>query len=109
MQQGWLDVLLSACLAYTPLLSMCCLPAAALAIRCSWPCVATTGARRRVRAMLAMRACRSSIMVGKPLDKARMQRVLQRLSQLDSPWNCPHGRCALLPSLAALVVCVIWH
>ena len=49
-----------------------------------------------------MRACRSSIMVGKPLDKARMQRVLQHLSQLDSPWNCPHGRCVLLPSLAAL-------
>ena len=44
-----------------------------------------------------MRACRSSIMVGKPLDKARMQRVLQHLSELDSPWNCPHGRCALLP------------
>ena len=35
--------------------------------------------------MLAMRACRSSIMIGKPLDKARMQRVLQHLSELDSP------------------------
>jgi len=43
--------------------------------------------------MLAMRACRSSIMIGKPLDRARMQRVLQHLSELDSPWNCPHGRC----------------
>ena len=51
-------------------------------------------ALRRVRAMLAMRACRSSIMIGKPLDKLRMQRVLQHLSELDSPWNCPHGRCA---------------
>ncbi len=50
-----------------------------------------------------MRACRSSIMIGKPLDKARMQRVLQHLSELDSPWNCPHGRCVLLPLLAALV------
>ena len=60
-----------------------------------------------------MRACRSSIMVGKPLDKARMQRVLQHLSQLDSPWNCPHGRCVLLPlllpSLAAPVLCVVQH
>ena len=46
----------------------------------------------RVRAMLAMRACRSSIMIGRPLDKAAMARVVATLATLDSPWNCPHGR-----------------
>ncbi|SCV05474.1 LANO_0H08284g1_1 [Lachancea nothofagi CBS 11611] len=46
----------------------------------------------KVRAMLAMRACRSSIMVGKPLVKKSMVRVIRNLSELDKPWNCPHGR-----------------
>jgi len=42
--------------------------------------------------MLAMRACRSSIMIGKTLDKATMRRILDNLAELKSPWNCPHGR-----------------
>ena len=56
----------------------------------------------RVRAMLAMRACRSSIMIGKHLDRQTMRQIVGNLAQLDSPWNCPHGRptmrhLALLP------------
>ncbi|CAK0773475.1 hypothetical protein CVIRNUC_004069 [Coccomyxa viridis] len=46
----------------------------------------------RVRDMLAMRACRSSIMIGKALNRTQMKSVLVHLSHLDSPWNCPHGR-----------------
>ena len=46
----------------------------------------------RVRAMLASRACRSSIMIGRPLTRGAMRRVLANLSRLHSPWNCPHGR-----------------
>ncbi|KAH7316285.1 hypothetical protein KP509_21G086600 [Ceratopteris richardii] len=46
----------------------------------------------RVKAMLASRACRSSIMIGDPLSRKQMQRVLNNLAELDSPWNCPHGR-----------------
>lgn len=46
----------------------------------------------RVRAMLAMRACRSSIMVGRTLTKSEMRRVVRALAGLQSPWNCPHGR-----------------
>lgn len=42
--------------------------------------------------MLASRACRQSIMVGKPLDFKLMSKVLSNLSSLQSPWNCPHGR-----------------
>ena len=46
----------------------------------------------RVRAMLAMRACRSSIMIGTALDARRARRILKNLATLKAPWNCPHGR-----------------
>lgn len=46
----------------------------------------------RVRAMLASRACRTSVMIGDPLSKTEMQRILSHLAELDAPWNCPHGR-----------------
>ncbi|KAF8387846.1 hypothetical protein HHK36_026508 [Tetracentron sinense] len=74
----------------------------------------------RVRAMLASRACRSSVMIGDPLGRNEMQKVrilhvfdvfllivycfgcslirilhpeiLEHLTDLKSPWNCPHGR-----------------
>lgn len=57
----------------------------------------------RVKAMLASRACRSSIMIGRPLDKGAMKGVLKNLSGLDLPWCCAHGRptmrhLAVLPS-----------
>ncbi|CAH8361105.1 unnamed protein product [Eruca vesicaria subsp. sativa] len=46
----------------------------------------------RVRAMLASRACRSSVMIGDPLRRNEMQKIVEHLADLDSPWNCPHGR-----------------
>lgn len=46
----------------------------------------------KLRAMLAMRACRSSIMIGRPLSFGTMRRVVANLGTLDKPWNCPHGR-----------------
>ncbi|CAH9079164.1 unnamed protein product [Cuscuta europaea] len=46
----------------------------------------------RVRAMLASRACRSSVMIGDPLGRNEMYKILEHLAQLKSPWNCPHGR-----------------
>lgn len=52
----------------------------------------TTLRPSKVRAMLASRACRSSIMIGKPLDVRSMEGILKNLSTLKSPWNCPHGR-----------------
>lgn len=54
----------------------------------------------KVRAMLASRACRSSIMIGKSLNKRTMEMILEHLSGLQSPWNCPHGR----PTMRHLVV-----
>lgn len=46
----------------------------------------------KVLAMLAMRACRSSIMIGQHLDRRQMEGVLNSLADLDCPWNCAHGR-----------------
>ena len=46
----------------------------------------------RVRKMFAMRACRSSIMIGKTLTHQQMGKVVKHLGELDKPWNCPHGR-----------------
>ncbi|KAK7344434.1 hypothetical protein VNO77_14031 [Canavalia gladiata] len=46
----------------------------------------------RVRAMLASRACRSSIMIGDALGRNEMQKILEHMAELKSPWNCPHGR-----------------
>ncbi|KAH7830508.1 DNA mismatch repair protein PMS2 [Monocercomonoides exilis] len=46
----------------------------------------------RVRAMLASKACRSSVMVGKSLSNPEMKTILDHLAKLDSPWSCPHGR-----------------
>lgn len=46
----------------------------------------------KVRKMFAMRACRSSIMIGKTLTKRQMGKVVGHLGELDKPWNCPHGR-----------------
>ncbi|CAN4091435.1 unnamed protein product [Withania somnifera] len=46
----------------------------------------------RVHAMLASRACKSSVVVEDPLDRNELQKILDNLSCLKSPWNCPHGR-----------------
>ncbi|KIW00158.1 uncharacterized protein PV09_08334 [Verruconis gallopava] len=46
----------------------------------------------KVRKMFAMRACRSSIMVGKTLTNKQMEKVVRHMGELDKPWNCPHGR-----------------
>lgn len=46
----------------------------------------------RVRKMFAMRACRSSIMIGKTLSQKQMKSVVSNMGTIDKPWNCPHGR-----------------
>ena len=46
----------------------------------------------RVRKMFAMRACRSSIMIGKSLSMKHMERLVRQMGEIDKPWNCPHGR-----------------
>ncbi|KAK7981900.1 hypothetical protein PG988_004138 [Apiospora saccharicola] len=46
----------------------------------------------KVRKMFAMRACRSSVMIGKSLPHRQMEKLVRQMGELDKPWNCPHGR-----------------
>ncbi|OAA69064.1 DNA mismatch repair protein MutL family protein [Cordyceps fumosorosea ARSEF 2679] len=46
----------------------------------------------KVRKMFAMRACRSSVMIGKALTGGQMYGLVRHMGELDKPWNCPHGR-----------------
>ncbi|KAI1775214.1 DNA mismatch repair protein MutL [Hypoxylon cercidicola] len=46
----------------------------------------------KVRKMFAMRACRSSVMIGRSLPVKQMEKLVRHMGELDKPWNCPHGR-----------------
>lgn len=46
----------------------------------------------KVDKMIALRACRLSIMIGQSLARPTMAEVVQHLATLERPWNCPHGR-----------------
>ncbi|XP_065211887.1 mismatch repair endonuclease PMS2 [Planococcus citri] len=46
----------------------------------------------RIRAMFASRACRKSVMIGTPLSGTDMKRLVAHMSEIEHPWNCPHGR-----------------
>ncbi|KDB23886.1 hypothetical protein H109_04236 [Trichophyton interdigitale MR816] len=58
-----------------------------------------------VRKMFAMRACRSSIMIGKNLTHRQMETVVKHMGTIDKPWNCPHGR----PTMRHLVSLGQWN
>lgn len=46
----------------------------------------------KTRRLFAMRACRSSVMIGKALSSAQMRKLVSRMGEIEKPWNCPHGR-----------------
>ncbi|KAI4095779.1 MAG: hypothetical protein LQ339_007142 [Xanthoria mediterranea] len=46
----------------------------------------------KIRKLFAMRACRSSVMIGKTLQKRQMEKLIRHMGEIDKPWNCPHGR-----------------
>ncbi|KAL8672534.1 MAG: hypothetical protein Q9168_003001 [Polycauliona sp. 1 TL-2023] len=46
----------------------------------------------KIRKLFAMRACRSSVMIGKTLQKRQMEKLVRHMGEIDKPWNCPHGR-----------------
>ncbi|KAI2619964.1 DNA mismatch repair protein MutL [Hypoxylon sp. NC1633] len=46
----------------------------------------------KVRKLFAVRACRSSVMIGKSLPIKQMEKLVRHMGELDKPWNCPHGR-----------------
>ena len=50
---------------------------------------------KRIKAVwhsCATKACRTSIMIGRTLDRPTMERVVKHLGELENPWSCPHGR-----------------
>ena len=59
----------------------------------------------KVRKMFAMRACRSSVMIGKTLTSKQMERLVRHMGEIDKPWNCPHGR----PTMRHLVGLGSWQ
>ncbi|XP_076154578.1 mismatch repair endonuclease PMS2 isoform X2 [Alosa pseudoharengus] len=46
----------------------------------------------RVRQMFASRACRKSVMIGTALNISEMKKLVGHMSEIEQPWNCPHGR-----------------
>ncbi|KAK0396681.1 hypothetical protein QR680_001810 [Steinernema hermaphroditum] len=46
----------------------------------------------KLRKIFASRACRSSVMIGKALSPNEMKRIIRHMTNMDHPWNCPHGR-----------------
>ncbi|KXS17799.1 hypothetical protein M427DRAFT_54388 [Gonapodya prolifera JEL478] len=46
----------------------------------------------RVNALFASRACRKSVMIGDPLSREAMEKIVRHMSGMIAPWNCPHGR-----------------
>ena len=51
--------------------------------------------------MFASRACRSAVMIGSSLESRQMTSIVNNLSTIQQPWNCPHGR----PTLKHLYDC----
>jgi DNA mismatch repair protein PMS2 len=43
-------------------------------------------------AIIASRACRSSVMISTPLSESEMERIVQCLGDSENPWHCAHGR-----------------
>lgn len=46
----------------------------------------------KVRKLLASRACRGSVMIGKTLQNGQMESIVRHMGSMDKPWSCPHGR-----------------
>jgi DNA mismatch repair protein PMS2 len=59
----------------------------------------------KVRKLLASRACRSSVMIGKTLKTARMREIVRHMGSMDKPWSCPHGR----PTMRHLYGLEMWE
>lgn len=45
-----------------------------------------------LRKLYASKACRKSVMIGDSLNMGEMKRIVTHLSEIEKPWNCPHGR-----------------
>ena len=55
--------------------------------------------------MFASRACRSAVMIGTALQQHEMTTIINKLEQIEQPWNCPHGR----PTMRHLTDLRVYH
>lgn len=46
----------------------------------------------KMRAIFASKACRTAWMIGTALEYRHMRDIVNNLTTLRQPWNCPHGR-----------------
>jgi len=46
----------------------------------------------KLHKIFASKACRTSVMIGTALDEPKVRPILDHMSTMDQPWNCPHGR-----------------
>lgn len=53
---------------------------------------------RKVQTSIAFKACRGSKMIGDSLSLKDMEIMVYKLAELQSPWNCPHGRPTMIKS-----------
>jgi len=60
--------------------------------RSCWGATSDIPRPKKIWTLLASRACRSAIMIGKKLTVKEMEKIVFHLSEMDQPWNCPHGR-----------------
>ncbi|EJW03872.1 DNA mismatch repair protein MutL [Edhazardia aedis USNM 41457] len=47
---------------------------------------------KKIKEIMASKACRSSKMIGQHLTHIDMEKIIKKLSTLRHPWKCPHGR-----------------
>ncbi|KAI9846607.1 MAG: hypothetical protein M1837_003848 [Sclerophora amabilis] len=59
----------------------------------------------KVRRMFAMRACRSSVMIGRTMTPKQMSKIVRHMGEIEKPWNCPHGR----PTMRHLLALGAWE
>ncbi|XP_043258541.1 mismatch repair endonuclease PMS2 [Colletes gigas] len=59
----------------------------------------------RVSQMLASRACRAAVKIGTFLNNNEMQKLVMQMAQMESPWNCPHGRPTIRHLLSLHLTC----
>jgi DNA mismatch repair protein PMS2 len=45
-----------------------------------------------LKKVIASRACRSSFMIGEPLNFSQMKLIVSQMSELKNPWHCAHHR-----------------
>jgi DNA mismatch repair protein PMS2 len=47
---------------------------------------------KKIQAVVALKACRSAIMIGDVLTHRKMREHVDNMKSLREPWFCAHGR-----------------